>query len=153
PQKILLIREMLDGFVSGGDEEGILDLLERSDASDLRAILGRQGVRLPALEKRITGDNRERLAAVVAGRLAGGPDAVPGGPLGVRGPAVPPGAPLYDCAPRPLEELFESDRTADELFELVARFSAAGRKRALHHLSQERRKELHAVMDDMQDKA
>jgi hypothetical protein len=153
PQKILLIREMLDGFVSGGDEEGILDLLELSDASDLRAILGREGLRLPALESRITGDNRKRLDTFVAGRFEGGRDAVAGGTVLVKPPAVPTGAPVYDFDPETLDTLFDSDRTADELVEIVARFSPIGRKRALHHLSQVRRKKQHGVLLELQEKA
>ena len=153
PQKLLLIKEMLDGYASGGDEEGILDLLELSDASDLRAILGREGVRLPALERRISGDNRTRLDTFVAGRFVGGREAVARGAVVVRGPSVPTGAPNFDFDEQTLDALLDGERTAEEVVEIVARFSPIGRLRALHHLSQVRRPRVQAVLDGLQEKA
>ncbi len=153
PEKILLIREMLDGPTLGDDEECILDLLELSDAGDLRAILGPGGVALTNLESDIDGDNRKRLDAFVAGRFDGGRQAILDGRVEVVGPSVPTGAPNYDFDEDTLDTLFDSDRTAEELIEIVARFSPVGRKRALHRLSQVRRPRLQAARDKLIDKA
>ncbi len=43
--KVLLVREMLDGIVSTADQEGIMDLLEGSDSSELKAIFQELSVR------------------------------------------------------------------------------------------------------------
>ena len=92
-QKILLIQEMLDGPTLGDDEECILDLLELSDASDLRAIFGTDGVSLTDLESDIDGDNRTRLDSFVANRFKDGRDAVLAGRIEIVGDTVPAGAP------------------------------------------------------------
>jgi hypothetical protein len=146
PQKILLIEEMLDGPTLGEDEECILDVLERSDASDLRAILAPSGVALTDLESDINGDNRRRLDTFVAHRFRGGRDAVLAGRLEVVGPTVPAGAPAFGFDPATLDARFDSDRSADDLNELVAAMPGADRERALHHLGSVRRpRQLEAV--------
>jgi hypothetical protein len=146
-QKILLIREMLDGPTLGGDEEAILSLLERSDASDLRAIFGTDGIALTNLESDIDGDNRRRLDSFVAHRFAGGRDAVLAGRLEVVGRAVPPAAPLFGFDPVTLEVRFDSDRSAEDLIELIAAMPDADRTQALHHLVAVRRPRQLAVVD------
>jgi hypothetical protein len=138
-QKILLIQEMLDGPTLGDDEERILDLLELSDASDLRAIFGANGISLTNLESDINGDNRTRLDAFVATRFDGGRAAVLAGRIEVVGAAVPTGAPTFGFDPTTLEARFDSDRTADDLIELVAAMPETGRAQALHHLVSVRR--------------
>ena len=146
-QKILLIREMLDGPTLGGDEEAILNLLELSDASDLRAILGADGIALTDLESDIDGDNRRRLDAFVAQRFAGGRDAVLAGRVEVLGPAVPPAAPRFGFDPVTLDARFDSDRSAEDLIELIAALPDADRTQALHHLVSVRRPRQLGVVD------
>lgn len=138
-QKILLIREMLDGPTLGDDEEAILDLLELSDASDLRAIFAGDGIALTNLESDIGGANRRRLDTFVAHRFAGGRDAVLAGRVEVIGPALPPAAPGFGFDPVTLEARFDSDRSADDLIELIAAMPAGDRTAALHHLMSVRR--------------
>jgi Domain of unknown function (DUF4157) len=146
-EKVLLIREMLDGPTTGVDEECILDLLELSDASDLRAILGPAGVALTNLESDIDGDNRKRLDTFVAGRFKGGRDALVAGRVEVTGPPLPAGAPAYDFDQAALDTRFDSDRTAEELVPIIRAYSPAGRGRALHYLSQVRRPKLQEVVE------
>ena len=98
-QKVLLIREMLDGPTLGEDEEAILDLLELSDASDLRAMFAADGLALGDLESDIDGDNRTRLDSFVSSRFAGGRDALLAGRVEVVGDAVPAGAPRFGFDP------------------------------------------------------
>jgi len=138
-QKILLIREMLDGPTLGGDEECILDLLELSDASDLRAIFASDGIALTNLESDINGDNRRRLDAFVAGRFRGGRDAVLAHRIEVVGSPVPTGAPHFAFDPTLLDARFDSDRSADELIALLERMQPADRTQALHYLVTGRR--------------
>ena len=138
-QKILLIQEMLDGPTLGDDEECILDLLELSDASDLRAIFGVNGVELTRLESDINGDNRTRLDSFISNRFDGGRDAVLAGRVEVVGDAVPAGAPGFGFDPTTLDARFDSDRTADDLVALVAAMPQADRTQALHHLITVRR--------------
>ena len=138
-QKILLIREMLDGPTLGDDEECILDLLELSDASDLRAIFADGGIVLTNLESDINGDNRTRLDSFVANRFKDGRDAVLAGRIEVVGKTIPAGAPSFGFDAALLDARFDSDRTADDLVELVARMPEADRTKALHHLVSVRR--------------
>lgn len=138
-QKVLLIREMLDGPTTGSDEECILDLLELSDASDLRAIFAADGIALPDLESDIDGDNRKRLDSFVATRFAGGRDAVLAGRIDVVGPALPVGTPTFGFDAASLDARFDSDRPASDLIELVTRMPEADRTQALHHLVSVRR--------------
>jgi hypothetical protein len=138
-QKILLIQEMLDGPTLGADEECILDLLELSDASDLRAIFGANGVSLTNLESDIDGDNRTRLDSFVANRFDGGRDAVLAGRIEVVGDTVPKRAPKFGFDPTTLDARFDSDRTAEDLIELVAALPETDRTQARHHLAAVRR--------------
>jgi hypothetical protein len=147
-QKILLIREMLDGPTLGADEEAILTLLELSDASDLRAIFAAaDGIALTALESDIDGENRRRLDTFVAHRFAGGRDAVVAGRIEVVGPTVPPAAPRFGFDPVTLEARFDSDRSAEDLIELIAAMPDADRTQALDHLVSVRRPRQLAVVD------
>jgi Domain of unknown function (DUF4157) len=158
-QKVLLIREMLDGPTLGEDEEAILDLLELSDASDLRAMFGGEdGLSLASLESDVNGDNRTRLDAFVADRFAGGREAVLAGDIEILGDAVPAGAPRFGFDSDLLDARFDSDRTAEELIELVAAMPDADRTQALHHLvavrrprQLERAQRLRRMLDDATD--
>ena len=72
--KRLLILEMYYGAVTGGDEEGILDLLEPSENEDLKVIFGPGGIDPKALLGSFGGDAEERLRNLYAQRLKGGAD-------------------------------------------------------------------------------
>lgn len=76
-QKVLLIKEMLDGPTLDADETAIIDLLEGSDPSHLQAILG-GSERLPysQIEADIGGANLRRLQDLVTARFVGGRNAL-----------------------------------------------------------------------------
>jgi len=141
-QKILLIQEMLDGPTLGEDEEAILDLLELSDASDLRVMFGTDGLSLPRLESDINFENRRRLDAWVADRFDGGREAVLAGIVDIAGDAVPAGAPAFGFDADILDARFDSDRTAEELIQLISAMDETDRRQALHHLVTVRRPRL-----------
>lgn len=138
-QKTLLIKEMLDGPTLNEDEQAILDLLERSDAGDLRTIFGSAGITINNLDSDFQGAEQDRLDAFVATRFRGGRAALQAGRVEVMGDPVPAGAPAYGFDATILDAWFDSDRTPAELIALLDRFSPADRERALHHLSQVRR--------------
>lgn len=133
-QKALLVEEMLDGPTTGDDEAAILDLLERSDAGDLRAIFADPPARLKRLEGDLDGDNRDRLDAFVAARFVGGRTELRAGRVVVQSPTVPPGAPAYGFDAGSFEARLDSDRTWSELVAMIDRFSPADRATALNHL-------------------
>ena len=138
PQKALLIKEMLDGPTLGEDETCILDLLENSDAGDLRAIFSTGGVRLADLESDVNGDNRVRLDGFVARRFRGGAAALRAGTVEVLGDPIPAGAPAFSPSAATLDAWLDSDRSTAEVFALLDRFSPADLTTALAHLSAER---------------
>lgn len=63
-RKILLIQEMLTGFTSKADEQGILALLRGSPASEFAEIL--KNVRIDELRSNMEGDERKQLEMLVA---------------------------------------------------------------------------------------
>ncbi len=134
PQKALLLDEMLDGPTTGDDETVILDLLEGSDAGDLRVVFADAPARLERLERDLDGDNRDRLDAFVAARFAGGRSELQAGRVVVQAPTVPPGAPSHSFDAGSFEARLDSDRTWSELVALIDRFSPADRTAALDHL-------------------
>lgn len=142
PQKVLLVKEMLDGPTLGEDEAAILDLLELSDAGDLRTMFGADGLHLADLESDLNGESRTRLDAFVASRFNGGRDALNAGRVVVSGPPVPSGAPVHAFDAATLDARFDSDRTPDELIALIDQMSEPDQTAALHHLSQVRRPRL-----------
>jgi Domain of unknown function (DUF4157) len=79
--KALLIKEMLSGYLSEGDENGILTILLGSDAADLAYIFGTGGVVPAPFEKRFTDDGRQKLHAFFDARFDGGLAAVNEGHL------------------------------------------------------------------------
>jgi hypothetical protein len=137
PQKALLIDEMIDGPTLGDDEECILDLLELSDAGDLRTIFADSVKRTLSLEDNLQGDNRIRLNAFEASRFQGGRTELLAGRVTVLGEPVPAGAPSYGFAAATFDARLDSDRTPVELIALIDRFSPDDRKKALDHLMQE----------------
>jgi hypothetical protein len=74
--KALLIKEMLSGYLSEGDENRILTILLGSDAADLAYIFGTGGVVPAPFEKRFTDDGRKKLHAFFDTRFDGGLAAV-----------------------------------------------------------------------------
>jgi len=137
PQKALLIDEMIDGPTLGDDEVCILDLLELSDAGDLRTIFADAQKRTLSLEDNLQGDNRIRLNAFEASRFQGGRTELLAGRVTVLGAPVPAGAPSYVFAAATFDARLDSDRTPVELIAIVDRFSPDDRKKALDHLMQE----------------
>jgi hypothetical protein len=80
-RKVLLIQEMLTGFTSKADEQGILALLRGSPASEFAEILKK--VRIDELRSNMEGDERKQLDTIVASRQqasAGGQQAAVPGP-------------------------------------------------------------------------
>ena len=75
-QKALLIREMQSGYVGSDDQHGIIDLLENSDAADLRVIFTTGRVTAKSLEPDFGGDRLTRLRSFFVGRFKGGRDAL-----------------------------------------------------------------------------
>ncbi len=75
-RKTLLIKEMLAvlswGFVLNDDEQAILEVLERSDNSELRVIFGSDGINASDLERKFQGDERRRLGEFFFRRFEGG---------------------------------------------------------------------------------
>lgn len=58
PIRILLIREMASGYLSGDDQQGILDLLSESIPSELKTILA--NINVNDLKPRFDGDRRKQ---------------------------------------------------------------------------------------------
>lgn len=138
-QKSLLIAEMLDGPTLDDDENAILDLLELSDASDLRAMFTGGAFTLADLESDLNFAEHDRLESFLNSRFAGGRAAVAAGRIVVVGPPVPRGAPtfLFDAAT--VDGWVDSDRSSAEIIATIEPLPPATRTLALHHLSQVRR--------------
>ena len=137
PQKALLIDEMLDGPTLGEDERAILDLLEGSDAGDLREIFTDPAARMRRLDRDIDGAEHDRLSAFVAGRFAGGRSALLAGTVEVLGDPVPANAPRHGFSATTFDARLDSERTAKELIALIDAFSPDDRGKALEHLTRE----------------
>lgn len=141
-QKVLLIKEMLDGPTGDEDERGILDLLKLSSSQDLRDMLGAKGVKVADLESDIDGDERKELDSFLTARLKGGAEAVKAGTVAVVGGAAPAQAPEFGFEASTLDARFDSDRTWEEMLAIVSAFSATDREAALHYLVTVRRQRL-----------
>ena len=133
-QKTLLIAEMLSGPTLDEDENAILDLLEGSDASDLRAILGSADVGPRRLESDLDWAEHDRLLAFWQSRFVGGRDAVLAGRFEVRGPTVPAAAPRFAFTEPTVDGWLASDRSPEELIALFEAMKPHDRSRALHYL-------------------
>jgi len=77
--RILLIREMATGHVSGADENGILTILQSSSHADLEQIFGKGGVNPKELDSKFSGENAKTLHAFFATHFEGGLTAIRGG--------------------------------------------------------------------------
>ncbi len=137
PQKALLIDEMLDGPTLNDDERAILDLLEQSDAGDLREIFADPVARMQRLDRDLDGAEHDRLSAFVAGRFAGGRSGLLGGKVEVLGDPVPATAPRHGFTTATFDARLDSERTAPELIAIIDTYSPADRGTALEHLTRE----------------
>ena len=135
PQKSVLIDEMLDGPTLNDDERAILDLLEGSDAGDLREIFADPSARMKRLDRDLDGAEHDRLSAFVAGRFAGGRSALLAGKVEVLGDPVPANAPKHGFNATTFDARMDSDRTAKELIAIIDTYSPADRGKALDHLT------------------
>jgi hypothetical protein len=63
PIRVLLIKEMLDGYVSGADENAILDLLTEAPPQEAQRMIASVGE--PTLRQRFSGANLKRLVALI----------------------------------------------------------------------------------------
>lgn len=136
-QKSLLVEEMLDGPTLDDDEACILDLLEGSDAADLREIFAQARTRLEALDSDLHGAEHDRLTAFLESRFRGGRAALRAGTVDVVGAVVPPGAPAYGFDAATLEARLDAGRSVAEMAALLDRWPAAERAKALDHLLRE----------------
>jgi hypothetical protein len=94
-RKALLIRELLDGPTSPGDEEAIFELLERSYNHELSYIFGPGGVTAERLAEDITDEPGTRLYEFIYNRFEGGHGAALAGTVKPKGgPPVPLGVEL-----------------------------------------------------------
>jgi hypothetical protein len=134
PQKALLIDEMLEGPTLDDDEQCILDLLELSDAGDVRTIFAEPQKRIAALDSDLHGAEQTRLDTFVASRIKGGRAELEAGRVEVLGPPVPVGAPSFAWSAAAFDALLDSDRSAPELTAVIDRLSVADRSKALDHL-------------------
>jgi len=136
-QKVLLIKEMLDGPTLDADERAILDLLRFSDNADLRQILGPSGVTLASLDSNFQGDEQDELDAFVGARFRGGRNAAEAGLLEPRGDAAK-GAPQFSYDWAVLKAKVEGNYGVDDLVTEVALLPRSEREQALHDLTAER---------------
>lgn len=134
-QKLLLIREMMDGATLGADEQAILDLLAGSENGDLRHVFAVLPV--DALRDEFSGDNLVRLDAWLAARFEGGATALRQAkvePTGVLPAAVPLGP--YHWATFRLK--FEGPYLVEEISAELARHPQAEREQAARDLARAR---------------
>jgi hypothetical protein len=94
PRKARMIREMQQGYTSGGDENAILELLERSYAFELSYMLGIGGLTAKNLNSDFSGDNFQRLQAFYESRFDGGMEALLKGSVKPIGYPIPLGTVL-----------------------------------------------------------
>lgn len=136
PQKILLIKEMLDGATFDDDETAILDLLTRSEAGDLRAIM--RDVTVRELRSNFHGDESDRLDSFLDARFEGGRKGLKNGAI-VKGAPVPKGMPTPRFSAGTVERWFASDRSPDEIAALISAMSKTDQALARDYLVNNRR--------------
>ncbi len=146
-QKVLLIAEMLDGPTLDEDENAILDLLENSDATDLRVIMTAPEVPIAKLEADLHGEENDRLNAWVAARFEGGRDAVAAGRITVLGAAIPQSAPPGRFSATTVDGWFASGRDWQEIVALIERMKEGDRDKTLRYLIETRRPQLSQRVD------
>lgn len=133
-QKALLIREMDTGYVGSEDQRGILDLLEKSDDSDLRSIFNIGGIKARTLLDDFGGDSLKELSSFLEARFKGGRDAVSKGVVEPQsGPAI--GAPKFSYSWTILKAKIESGATTGEILAHLASFTSDERTAAVKDLS------------------
>ena len=146
-QKLLLIRELMDGATSGADESAMLDLLAGSENGDLRHVFAVLPV--DTLRQEFSGDNLKRLDAWLTSRFEGGAGAlrhamvVPKADLPKTVPLRP-----YDWATLRLK--FEGPFLVEEISAELARHPAAEKERAAEDLATARTRlqgEINAKVD------
>ena len=97
-RKILMIREMQEGFTGNEDEQAILEILERSYNFELSVIFGSGGISPSSLNSDFHGTEWRRLQAFYARRFEGGMAAVLGGTITPQGYPVPLGLDIEQAA-------------------------------------------------------
>lgn len=138
-QKSLLIDEMLDGPTGDDDEDAILDLLELSDAGDLRMIFRKSKERFERLDSDLDWSQHDRLLAFVAKRFKGGRKALVDGKaevseLEILGDRVPAAAPAFAFDADRLDARLDGDDTAQDIIAVVEKMQIDDRRKALAHL-------------------
>ncbi len=133
-QKALLIREMDTGYVGSEDERGILDLLEKSDDSDLRGIFSVGGVKAQKLLDDFGGDSLKELSGFLEARFKGGRNAASKGVVEPQGSAGP-GAPKFPYSWPVLKSKIDSGATTEEILAHLASFTSDERDVAVKDLS------------------
>ena len=146
PQKTLLIEEMLSGPTGTDDENAILDLLELSDATDLRHMFGPAGVKVRRLEEDLDGDSHTRLETFLATRFKGGRAALLKGDVQPQGAAAK-GAPTFAYSVVMLRARIDGPYQASEIVEWISGFDPATREQALKDVGQEREVRARALAD------
>lgn len=101
--KSLLILEMLSGFTGNDEEQAILELLERSDNSELNYIFSSGGVTVKELESNFHGDEFAWLREFFDRRFEGGWEAALRGQLRPRGKPISKRWPLFAVFPERAE--------------------------------------------------
>ena len=134
-QKALLIDEMIDGPTLDDDEDAILDILEGSEADDLRWIFLGAAVRYEALKSNLHGAQDDRLDAFVAARFLGGAAALRRGEVAATGPAVIGGAATFAMNNSYIEaRIRDENSSAAEILGLIERSSPKNRARVFDYL-------------------
>ena len=138
-QKGLLLDEMLDGPTGSEDEDAILDVLELSDAGDLRTIFASPKRRWERLDSDLDGSQHDRLLTFVKTRINGGRQTLEDGKTDIAdvvilGGVVPKGAPAFAFDAARLEARLSEGDTADEIVTIVEALSPADRQKAADHL-------------------
>lgn len=136
-QKILLIKEMLDGPTLDDDELAILDLLKLSDNTDLRQLLGPGGVTLDELDGDFHGAEQKELDAFIEARFTGGRDAVAAGTVDPQGD-VPADAPAFAYDFAAIRAKIEGNYTVRELVAELSQLDPAQMEQAQRDLIADR---------------
>jgi hypothetical protein len=137
-QMVLLIREMVTGYVGGDDQDRILDLLTHAQNGDLREIFAPAQINPRRLEDDFGGRQKKRLLAFYEGRFQGGKAALYKGSVDpISGPDA--GAPLFAWNwPLFLSKMENSAYRSGELAAELSRLSDSDRDRALKDISGQR---------------
>lgn len=136
-QKVLLIREMIDGPTLDDDENAILDLLRLSHNIDLAQLLGPDGVSLDTLDSHFQGDEQDSLDAFIEARFTGGRKAVAAGKVEPQGkPAQAAPQTTYDWPA--LRARLEGNAPIADIVADIGSLAPIAREQAQHDLVRER---------------